>query len=186
MSHNHFFPLEFLKLGHPHVQEIIMFFVQVARWYFVPTVPHWNWFDPLKSFEDNLQEAVPKRIQHTQTSNPVSTFDILPVSQISPHSGSPQWPAMDCHRPLDFCCAVRAPGAPATPAAAVPQRWQRRHAAVAALARGVELLRQGQRELFVVGSDPEKRREAQLRLAAMLEAKSSLTRSVVNVALSHE
>jgi len=98
----------------------------------------------LKSFEDNLQEAVPKRIQHTQTSNPVSTFDILPVSQISPHSGSPQWPAMDCHRPLDFCCAVRAPGAPATPAAAVPQRWQRRHAAVAALARGVELLRQRQ------------------------------------------
>ena len=126
MSHNQVFPLEFLKLGHPHVQEIIMFFVQVARWYFVPTVPHWNWFDPLKSFEDNLQEAVPKRIQHTQTSNPVSTFDILPVSQISPHSGSPQWPAMDCHRPLDFCCAVRAPGAPATPAAAVPQRRCRR------------------------------------------------------------
>jgi len=52
--------------------------------------------------------------------------------------------------------------------------------------RDQELLRQGQRELFVVGSDPEKRREAQLRLAAMLEAKSSLTRSVVNVALSHE
>lgn len=38
--------------------------------------------------------------------------------------------------------------------------------------RDQELLRQGQRELFVVGSDPEKRREAQLRLAAMLEAKS--------------
>ena len=38
--------------------------------------------------------------------------------------------------------------------------------------REQQLQRQQQRELFVVGSDPEKRREAQLRLAAMLEAKS--------------
>jgi len=41
---------------------------------------------------------------------------------------------MDCHRPLDFCCAARAPGAPATPGGCGP---------AAALARGVALLRQG-------------------------------------------
>ena len=41
--------------------------------------------------------------------------------------------------------------------------------------REQELQRQQQRELFVVGAEFDKRREAQLRLAAMLEAKSALS-----------
>ena len=119
-----------LEAGAPHVQEIIMFFVQVARWYFVPTLYHteigltlWN---RLKTIFRKLCPNVPNILK------PPVLYQLLTFSQfhiISPHSGSPQWPAMDCHRPLDFCCAARAPGAPATPGGCGP-------AAVAATPRG--------------------------------------------------
>ena len=180
MSHNHFFPLEFLKLGHPHVQEIIMFFVEVARWYFVPTLYHteialtlWN---RLKTIFRKLCPNVPS--SNLQSFNfwhpPIISQQISPHQKGRPNHGSLNVP-IEHHPTIGYMVyngyykvmsnipkmghlPIPANGLPWTAigrstsaarrqgllgllrprAAAVPQRWQRRHAA-----GGVALLRQG-------------------------------------------